>query len=96
MWDLPDPGIEPVSPALVDGLFTTAPLGKPQYGYFKQYQFFQSIRMEYLSIFVYLLQFLLWVPQQYLEIVFSLGICLLLVLILTQNIKVMLIFKTKR
>ena len=27
--DLPDPGIEPVSPALAGGFFTTAPLGKP-------------------------------------------------------------------
>ena len=27
--DLPDPGIEPVSPALADGFFTTEPPGKP-------------------------------------------------------------------
>ena len=27
--DLPDPGIEPGSPALAGGFFTTAPLGKP-------------------------------------------------------------------
>ena len=30
MWDLPGPGIEPVSPALADGFLTTAPPGKPQ------------------------------------------------------------------
>ena len=29
MWDLPYPGIEPVSPALVGRFFTTEPLGKP-------------------------------------------------------------------
>ena len=29
MLDLPDPGIEPVSPALVGGLFTNEPPGKP-------------------------------------------------------------------
>ena len=29
--DLPDPGIEPVSPVLVGGFFTTKPLGKPIY-----------------------------------------------------------------
>ena len=29
MWDLPRPGIEPVSPALAGGLPTTAPPGKP-------------------------------------------------------------------
>ena len=28
--DRPDPGIEPVSPALVGGLFPTEPPGKPQ------------------------------------------------------------------
>ena len=27
--DLPDPGIEPVSPALADGFFTLEPPGKP-------------------------------------------------------------------
>ena len=30
MWDLPRPGLEPVSPALAGGLPTTAPPGKPQ------------------------------------------------------------------
>ena len=29
MWDLPSPGIEPVSPALTSRFFTTEPLGKP-------------------------------------------------------------------
>ena len=28
MWDLPGPGLEPVSPALVGGLLTTVPPGK--------------------------------------------------------------------
>ena len=27
--DLPDPGIEPVSPEMADGFFTTEPPGKP-------------------------------------------------------------------
>ena len=30
MWDPPGPGLEPVSPALVGGLPTTAPPGKPK------------------------------------------------------------------
>ena len=30
MWDLPRPGLEPVSPALVGRFSTTAPPGKPQ------------------------------------------------------------------
>ena len=29
MWDLPGPGIEPMSPALPGRFFTTEPLGKP-------------------------------------------------------------------
>ena len=29
MWDLPRPGIEPVSPALADRVLTTRPPGKP-------------------------------------------------------------------
>ena len=28
MWDLPEPGLEPVSPALAGGLLTTAPPGR--------------------------------------------------------------------
>ena len=31
MWDLPSPGLEPVSPALAGGFSTTAPPGKPLY-----------------------------------------------------------------
>ena len=30
MWDLPRPGLEPVSPALAGRFSTTAPLGKPK------------------------------------------------------------------
>ena len=29
MWDLPGPGLEPVTPALAGGFLTTAPPGKP-------------------------------------------------------------------
>ena len=34
MWDLPRPGLEPVSPALADRFSTTVPPGKP-YGHFR-------------------------------------------------------------
>ena len=34
MWDLPRPGLEPVSLALAGRLSTTAPPGKPLDGYF--------------------------------------------------------------
>ena len=30
MWDLPGPGLEPMSPALAGGFLTTAPPGKPK------------------------------------------------------------------
>ena len=30
MWDLPRPGLEPVSPALAGGFLTIAPPGKPE------------------------------------------------------------------
>ena len=33
MWDLPRPGLEPVSPPLAGGFLTTAPPGKPQTSY---------------------------------------------------------------
>ena len=33
MWDLPGPGLEPVSPALAGGFLTTEPPGKPQKGF---------------------------------------------------------------
>ena len=34
MWDLPRPGLEPVSPALAGRFSTTAPPGKPYLFYF--------------------------------------------------------------
>ena len=36
MWDLPRPGREPVSPALVGGLFILASLGKPSVLFLKK------------------------------------------------------------
>ena len=37
MWDLPRPGLEPVSPALAGGFSTTAPPGKPSGYLFAQH-----------------------------------------------------------
>ena len=34
MWDLPGPGLEPMSPELAGGFLTTAPSGKPQISLF--------------------------------------------------------------
>ena len=36
MWDLPGPGLEPVSPALAGRFSTTAPPGKPDPGSLKK------------------------------------------------------------
>ena len=33
MWDLPGPGLKPVSPALAGGFLTTVPPGKSSYGF---------------------------------------------------------------
>ena len=38
MWDLPRPGLEPVSPALAGRFSTTAPPGKPLYYYFLMFK----------------------------------------------------------
>ena len=35
MWDLPRPGLKPVSPALAGGFSTTAPPGKPPFTFLK-------------------------------------------------------------
>ena len=40
MWDLPGPGLEPVSPALAGGFLTTVPLGKSPIYLFKLVLFF--------------------------------------------------------
>ena len=45
MWDLPEPGIEPVSPALAGGFLTTEPAGKPKLSYFKWNQTTTSISL---------------------------------------------------
>ena len=44
MWDLPRPGLEPVSPALADGFLTTAPPGKPNGFILKRFM------LEYLGV----------------------------------------------
>jgi len=36
MWDLSGSGIEPVSPALAGGFFTTKPPGKPKNVFFSE------------------------------------------------------------
>ena len=42
MWDLPGPGLEPVSPALAGRFSTTAPRGKPHEGHFNLVKYWHS------------------------------------------------------
>ena len=44
-WDLPDPGIEPASPALAGRFFTTEPPGKPLNQWTKDYFYFRITRL---------------------------------------------------
>ena len=39
MWDLPRPGLEPVSPALAGGFLTTVPPGKPPWPSLEEEEF---------------------------------------------------------
>ena len=43
MWDLPGPGLEPVSLALEGGFLTTAPPGKPPGGLEQEKFFFAGV-----------------------------------------------------
>ena len=43
--DLPNPGIEPVSPALADGFFTTEPPGKPFFTLLLLLSHFSHVRL---------------------------------------------------
>ena len=47
MWDLPGPGIEPVSPALAGGFLTTVPPGNSQAHYFL---LILHVHMEWLKV----------------------------------------------
>ena len=42
MWDLPGPGLEPVSPALAGGFLTPAPPGKPSPNFFYLHKSFEK------------------------------------------------------
>ena len=51
MWDLPRPGLEPVSPALAGRFSTTAPPGKPPLLHLKK--FFFNLLIFYLLIYIF-------------------------------------------
>ena len=60
MWDLPGPGLEPVSPALAGGFLTTAPPGKPYLFIFGSRQVFSCGTWDlfFFYKFIYLFLFL--------------------------------------
>ena len=43
MWELPGPGMEPVSPALVGRFFTTEPSGKPSVSCLRQHKEWERV-----------------------------------------------------
>ena len=43
MWDLPGPGLEPVSPALAGGFLTTVPTGKYPFPFFSLFYLFLAV-----------------------------------------------------
>ena len=49
MWDLPPPGLEPMTPALAGGFFTTEPSGKPW-----QLFLFSPCYLSFLMLFIFL------------------------------------------
>ena len=57
MWDLPRPGLEPMSPALAGGFLTTAPPGKPSF-FFTLHILFAAIYFCNWSIILYIATFL--------------------------------------
>ncbi|KAJ8796338.1 hypothetical protein J1605_018016 [Eschrichtius robustus] len=48
-WDLPRPGLEPLSPALAGGFSTTAPPGEPRIQHFKVYNSGTSLVVQWLQ-----------------------------------------------
>ena len=49
MWDLPRPGLEPVSPALAGRFSTTAPPGKPSFLFNLYYVFIHVVMLQCLN-----------------------------------------------
>ena len=62
MWDLPGPGLEPVSPALAGRFSTTAPPGKPYLCCFKRHRFGTSLVVQWLRIRLPMQGTQVWAP----------------------------------
>ena len=53
MWDLPGPGLEPVSAALAGGFLTTAPPGKPT-SHFLNIILQSTLKKNFFNLFLFL------------------------------------------
>ena len=54
MWDLPGPGLEPVSPASAGGFLTTVPPGKPTFSSLIHFEFIFVYGVKECSNFIFL------------------------------------------
>ena len=61
MWDLPEPGLKPVSAALAGGFLTTAPAGKPPCNLSFFFFFLKKFTFFYLFIYLFIYLWLCWV-----------------------------------
>ena len=50
MWDLPGPGLKPVSPALAGGFLTTAPPGKTLFGFLNDENLFLMSNLPFYNL----------------------------------------------
>ena len=62
--DVPDPGIEPVSPALAGRFFTISPLGKPA-AWLTQHLFSENLPDSQARVNPKIMSFLLWLKKAY-------------------------------
>ena len=99
MWDLPRPGLEPVSPALAGRFSTTAPPGKPSCIIFWSFSFFHLLHYIFLGLFSDVeppgssLIFLLFFPSiAHLFVCLLSDKCQLYLLNLLLNFKILAIF----
>ena len=70
VWDLPKPGLEPVSPALAGGFLTTAPAGKPflvVFMYLCMYVYMYVCMYVCMYLFIYLFIYL-WLCRVFVSV----------------------------
>ena len=61
MWDLPRPGLKPVSPALAGRFSTTAPPGKPEVTILTIFKLFIALALSIFTLFCFVLFLILFI-----------------------------------